>query len=99
MMTLEYKRSESAIKPSEIEICKNTVYIRKNITLEERTDNDATFDFWVYQEATLSLSEFEEYSKLASVKNMDGNDNLLTIMEAIADLYDVIANLAEGGLS
>ena len=98
-MALKYTRSESTIKPSEIEICKNTVYIRKDITSEERTDNGVTFDFWVYQEATLSLSEFEEYSRLASVKNINGKDNLLIIMDAIADLYEMIASISGGATS
>lgn len=109
-MKLVYKHTESVVEPSEIEICGNTVYIRKDIMSEEREGFSDAITFWTYQEATLSLDEFEEYSKVANAKTANGVDqimvnqetgdtNQLIIMEAIADLYEAIANVNQGGLS
>ena len=103
-MKLVYRYSESAVEPAEIEICKNVVYVRKDITSEERTGSLGAGTFWTYQEATLTLDEFNEYSKIVTAKTANdisqlmlnqesGDNNQLIIMEAIADLYDAIANL------
>ena len=92
-MNLKYTYSESTVKPVSIERGKNTVYIRKNIV---ETDYG-----WSYEEAKLTPDEFTEYSKYLSARNMsqlmegqqNGDNNQLIIMEAIADLYDVIASM------
>lgn len=81
-MNINYLYSESKVKPKEIEADKYNTYLRKNI----RFDND--IQMWVYEEACLTLDEFEAYSKLSGI------DNQLTIMEAIADLYDAISGMA-----
>ena len=38
-MKLDYKYSESRVKPTEIEVGKHSVALRRNITEEERTKN------------------------------------------------------------
>ena len=97
-MNLTYKYSESNVKPSVIEIQKTTVYLRKNISLETSTLNDGTtYTRWVYQEAKLTVEEFNQNaSALIFLNQASGDDDRLTIMEAIADLYDVIA-MMQGG--
>lgn len=96
-MNLEYRHSESTNKPNEIEKCKTTVYLRKNITKVIRTDeNNNEITFWVYDEAKMSLNEFEEYSKLMEAKKALNDENQMIIMEAIADLYDTISNIQGG---
>lgn len=90
-MELNYKPVTSMVKPSEIEFGVTTVYMRKDISSEEKSlDNGSTVTVWTYQEAQMSLKEFENYSKLAP-HNLDNNQ--LLIMDAIADLYDAITNL------
>lgn len=95
-MNLNYKYTESTVKPSEIEVGKTTVYIRKDITQGD--------SLWTYQEAKMSLAEYDEFLKLSEIKNTEsivkiadgqdtGEDNQLIIMEAIADLYDRISNM------
>lgn len=95
-MNLNYKYAESTVKPSEFEICKTTVYIRKDITL--------VGSFWTYQEATLSLDEYDVFKHSSEFKNTESileiekrqntvEDNQMIIMEAIADLYDKISNI------
>ena len=109
-MLFDYKYSESTVKPAEIEETKTTVYIRKDIVSEERTDSLGTQTFWTYQEAALTLEEFNKYSNIINAKNANdisqlmvnqeaGDNNQMIIMEAIADLYDAIASLKQEGLS
>ena len=101
-MNLNYKLVESTVRPSPIEFYKNIVYLRKDITSREvpNGEND-TLILWTYQEAKMTPSEFNEYSKVLMVNNMsqlisgqeNGDNNQLIIMEAIADLYDAIASM------
>ena len=102
-MELVYRKSESGVKPLTIETTPTTVFIRKDIV-----KND---DMYTYQEAKLSLEDFNKYSSqvaaLNAVKGVNDSDNIsqivengvdsstnqLVIMEAMADLYDLIAAL------
>ena len=95
-MELNYVYSESTVKPLSIEFCKKSVYLRKDITPETRTDDSGNeYTIWTYQEAWMTPEEFNEYSKeLQITKALDNDDNQMIIMEALADLYDIIANMA-----
>ena len=102
-MKIIYENSESTIKPLTVEVCKTTVYLRKNIKSKD--------GLWSYEEARLTHEEFNEYSKVLAASNAisseevpenisqlisgqeNGDNNQLIIMEAIADLYDVIASM------
>lgn len=109
-----YRYSESAVKPVEIEVNKNTVFLRKDIIEDKRTDIDGNeVIFYTYEEAKMSHEEFNEYSNLVAARNAingtndsenisnllvgqeNGDTNQLIIMEAIADLYDMIASLSK----
>lgn len=111
-MELVYRPSESTVRPVEIEKSKHTVFLRKDIIEEERTDNDGnTYVWYTYQEAKLSHEDFDKYASFIAAKNaingvndsnninnlLDGqaigDNNQLIIMEALADLYDVIASV------
>lgn len=95
-MKLNYIYAESTVKPSEVELGKTTAYIRKDI---KQVDS-----MWTYQEAKMPLDKFDEYSKIAAVTNAataakledgqeNGDNNQLIIMEALADLYEMIATM------
>ena len=113
-MELKYRYSESTIKPEPIEYTKNTVWLRKDIVEEKRTDTledgtSTTVAVYTYQEAKLSHEDFKTYSSQLSAINavmgvndsynikqlvqngVDNGDNQLVLMEAMADLYDLIA--------
>lgn len=95
-MELKYRYSESSIKPNALEINHNTVYLRKNFAeVERKNDSDESgisYKFWTYQEAKLSVEEFNKNANAILLMNMrSGDDDRLAIMEAIADLYDVVA--------
>jgi hypothetical protein len=70
-MELIYRYSESTVKPSELEIGKRTVFLRKDFEEIERYDevSDTTVTFWTYQEAKLTHEEFAEYSKYVAASN------------------------------
>lgn len=105
-----YNYSESVVRPVNVEKSKHTVYIRKDFSEKSRTDgfgNETTY--WTYQEAKMTHEEFSEYSKMLTAQNAmsnasdipkiisgqeNGDNNQLIIMEAIADLYDMIASMA-----
>ena len=98
-MKLDYKYSESRVKPTEIEIGKHSVALRRNITEEERTNTDGdNLTFWVYEEARMSHEEFAEYSNYMMLSDQKNNkDNQLILMEAIVDLYETVLNLGQEG--
>ena len=109
-MELNYEQVKSTVKPSEIMKCANTIYLRKDITPKEEENSFGVSVIWYYQEAKLTLDEYENFSKFAGInsaettsqvlKNQEtGDDNQLSIMEAIADLYEIIANMSSGGVS
>lgn len=102
-MDLNYRYSESTVKPETVEIGKTTVFIRTNIKKEIRTDESGNETvFWTYQEAKMSPNEFTAYADLLASKDAVNNVNInnqLTIMEAIADLYDKISNIQGGATS
>ncbi len=106
-MEPKYIYAESMDKPAAVEVCKNTVYLRTDISEKMRTDasNDVIV-YWSYMEATLTTEEFNTYANLVLFKNgitdsgnisqlvvgqENADNNQLVIMEAIADLYDVVA--------
>lgn len=61
MLNLDYKPSESDIRPDEIDDVSSptTVYLRKNIHTEKRQDETRTV--WVYDEAKVPRQEYNEY--------------------------------------
>lgn len=103
-MELNYVKSQSTVKPLEIEFCKKSVYLRQNIVSDG--------ELWNYEEACLTPEEFNEYisqvkaaNALKSVNDSsniisiitsqaNGDNNQLIIMEAIADLYDLIMSVS-----
>lgn len=85
-----YKYSESTVEPLLIEMKSECVYLRKEVTKVERTDeNDQKITYWTYQEAVMSSDEFNQYAnRLASinaVKGVNDSANIVQIMSAQAD--------------
>lgn len=105
-MELNYRHSESTVKPLVVEAVQNSVYIRKNLTSEKRKmDTGTAITYWTYDEACLSQSEFNSYvaeltvinafnsenSISKIIENMGtSDDNQIILMEALADLYDAV---------
>lgn len=85
-MEPKYKYAESIIKPQSIEMCKNTVYIRKDYVKTFRIDEkgDKT-PYWVYQEAVLTQEEFNSYVNFVMSKNaINGMNDSGNISQLVA---------------
>lgn len=99
-MVLKYRYSESTVKPEPVEIGKTTVFMRTDIRKEIRTDESGNeMVIWIYQEAKMTPDEFTAYANLLSSKDIVNSvnaNNQLSIMEAIADLYDEISKIRGG---
>jgi len=70
------------------------VYLRKDISEVKRTIDDQTTTYWTYQEAILTNKDFNNYANAMLVSGqLNGNESQLVIMDAIADLYDIVASM------
>lgn len=96
-MEPEYRYSESTVRPEQVQISGDTVYLRKDIKESKREDMDGgTVSYWTYQEAAMSTEEFNRNSSALLLKRQLNSDgDMLAIMEAMADMYDVLAMLME----
>lgn len=92
-----YRYSESTVRPEQVQISSDTVYLRKDIKESKREDmNGGTVSYWTYQEAAMSTEEFNRNSSALLLKRQLNSDgDMLAIMEAMADMYDVLAMLME----
>lgn len=64
----------------ELEIGKTTVYLRKDVKELSKYDNGNIVSIWVYEEAQLSMQEYEEY--LADMET----PSVQSIMQHISDI-------------
>lgn len=92
-----YRYSESTVRPEQVQISGDTVYLRKDIKESKREDMDGrTVSYWTYQEAAMSTEEFNRNSSdLLLKRQLNSDGDMLAIMEAMADMYDVLAMLME----
>lgn len=112
----EHREGSQAVKPSLVDTnsSKTVVYLRKNVTQTSFKDamSGKTITMWSYDEAVLSLAEFEEYKTNVSAdilaqmradntdmmdaiatnyeQSASAEQNQLSIMSAIADLYELV---------
>ncbi len=93
MVKLKWKNvmGTQSHKPLEIdtESSPHCVYLRKNISHNTETLEDGNeFSFYTYEEAVLTLKEYEEYIAELNNKNINAiKDDTLVLMEATADSY------------
>lgn len=106
-MKLIYNYAESTIKPPEVERGKTTAYFRRNFVEIER--NGTTFwtyeeamvpvaEFDAYAAGLAAENAVKGANDSAKIQNIHENgvsstDNQLILMEAIADLYDLVATM------
>lgn len=109
-MNLTYKtvKGSQQERPAELDTTSSPglVYLRRNI--EQITEpsgmGEDTVTLWQYEEAAITHEQYQQYkAELENVGQqqiMDelrlkaSDDNQLIIMEAIADIYDLIASLS-----
>lgn len=106
-MELIYRPSESTVRPVEVEKSKHTVFLRKDIVEEER-DGSVYYTYQEAKLSHAEFNEYSSFIAAKNAINgvndstnicnlLDGqaigDNNQLIIMEALADLYDVIASM------
>lgn len=84
-MELKYTYSESTVKPADIQFCKRTVYLRKDMCEIKRTDPEGNETvFYTYQEAKMPIEQFHEYSNqqaaINAVKGTNDSENISSIL-------------------
>lgn len=90
-----YKKTESTITPELIDTTssKTTVYLRKNITERQRTDEitGSTTTYYEYDEAKMTKEEYEEYKMqlaILDVRQMRADLDYIALMTGV-DLEEV----------
>lgn len=91
-MELNYIPSESTVKPSVIQMARSTVFVRRNIVEDSRTDDQGnTTTYWTYEEACLFPSDFNAYVEEVSAQNaisgIHNSENILLLLngQTVAD--------------
>lgn len=89
----QYHEGSQAVKPLAIDTTSSAtcVYLRRNIEQVKRTDptTEEVTTLWGYEEAILSLEEYEAYkSEAAAQLSAKVTDDNLSLMEAIAESYE-----------
>lgn len=81
-MTVNWKLSQSDICPDEIDYTSSptTIYLHRNIT-KKKEDGHVLYE---YEEAKLIPAEFAIYSAAKTTETQ------LTLMEALADIYEKV---------
>lgn len=83
-MQLTYHIAESLVRPKELQVGITTVWFRKNIKEEQRTDEmtGETFTMYVYEEAKLSKDEALVYLTETEAKNA-ANIDYISMMSGV----------------
>jgi len=103
-MNIEWYQSESTIKPAEVclDWSPKSVYLHRNIRLEEREDDldVQTVTMWVYEEAKLSRADYAIYAAEQNTNDIiaaeqDITEQDLSMMEAEQEITDLDLRLME----
>ncbi len=94
-MQIEWKKitGTQAERPAELDTTSspNTVYLRKNIEEVEIESGGSKITAWSYDEAQLTIAEYEQYKveakEMETLGYVANKDNQEVLMEAVADTY------------
>ena len=91
-MKLNYVKSQSSVKPELVDTTssKTTVYIRKNIVENKKTDEMSGKEtvFYKYEEAKLTKEEYQEYLKeleIIDIQKQRADIDYIMLMTGIAE--------------
>lgn len=89
---MKYVHSQSTVKPNLVEINGDQVYVRKDITETTDKSGEVSITFYNYEEAIVSIAEFNALANKALMSGQeDTTNNMLVLMEALADMYETMA--------
>ena len=94
-MKLNYRKSQSSIKPDLIDTTssKKYVYIRQNIVEVNSKDEQSGEDrsYFEYDEAKLTKEEYEQYLKeINSTKTLESIENLKSENQMLTEQVDML---------
>ena len=78
----------SSIKPKNIEILKNKVFVSNNITEVEKNFDDETYTEYEYELIEYSK---DEYIKLLAQKNTELENSLIETQLALCEIYEGVS--------
>lgn len=69
---MEWRKSESTVRPQQIEETKSTVFLRKNIKETVRTNDESGEEttWYEYEESKLTHAEYEKYMQMVETMNV-----------------------------
>lgn len=89
-------RGTQSTKPAEVDTTSSAYYVykRRNIQWIEEKEQDTVKDaYWEYEEQKLTRDEWQFQT------TAENQENIITIMEAIADMYELQSEMYSGGFS
>ena len=94
-MKLNYKKSQSSIKPDLIDTTssKKYVYLRRNVVEVNSKDEQSgeNRSYFEYDEAKLTRSEYEQYLKeINSTKTLESIENLKSENQMLTEQVDML---------
>ena len=78
----------SSMKPKNIEILKNKVFVSSNITEVEKNFDDETYTEYEYELIEYSK---DEYIKLMAQKNIELENNVTETQLALCEIYEGVS--------
>lgn len=87
---MQFRRTESTVKPKKVEIADKMAYVRKNIKCEIRDNEGEKVKMYVYEEAYVTKDEAINYlSQLNDTlekENSDNNESILDLDFRVSEL-------------
>ena len=80
--------ARSSMKPKNIEILKNKVFVSSNITEVEKNFDDETYTEYEYELIEYSK---DEYIKLLAQKNIELENSLIKTQLALCEIYEGVS--------
>lgn len=95
-MNLGWYRSESTVKPLEVDTTtsKKYIYLRKNIEESQmKNDDGESYTVFNYDEAKLTQEEYEIYLKeITATQTLDNIETLKAENESLLEQVDMLTN-------
>lgn len=95
-MNLGWYRSESTVRPLEVDTTtsKKYIYLRKNIEETQKQDDDGeSYTIFNYDEAKLTQEEYEIYLKeITATQTLDNIETLKVENELLLEQVDMLTN-------
>ena len=86
--TMEFKKTESTVKPKVVELAGDMAYIRKNIQKIERESNGSIIEMFSYEEAYCNKNDAINYLAELNEENNNRSDGLAKAINILCELME-----------